>query len=167
MKHKNFILIFLLLLLLFSCPRGTIQVMTNPQKATVFIDGREHGRTPCFLEIGTGTHILELKLEGYGTLREEIIVQGKRHLSLNYELELIKAEITITSKPDKADVYINGRLAGKTPVNSYRMTPGTCYVRIAREGYASELKQLEVTAEEGAVINAVLKKAPRLIRQKS
>ena len=61
---------------------GTLRLRVNEDKAKVYIDGVLQGIVDDFnglsshLEVTTGTHQLELRLEGFVTLRDEITVEG-------------------------------------------------------------------------------------------
>ena len=61
---------------------GSLRLRVNPDKAKVYIDGVLQGVVDDFnglsshLDVPTGTHMLELKLEGYVTLKDEITVEG-------------------------------------------------------------------------------------------
>jgi hypothetical protein len=45
---------------------GSLHVITDPDSATVFIDGEERGAAPLYIEnLSVGTHSLRIELEGY------------------------------------------------------------------------------------------------------
>ena len=55
-----------------------------------------------------------------------------------------KISVTFDSSPGGARVYINKKSAGKTPTRK-RMKPGTYSVRVVKEGFQEELREVNVT----------------------
>ena len=60
---------------------GSIRLRVNPDKAKVFIDGVLQGTVDDFnglnshLDVAGGTHQLEVRADGYVTLKDEIVVE--------------------------------------------------------------------------------------------
>ena len=63
---------------------GSIRLKVNPEKAKVYIDGVLQGAVDDFnglgghLDVAAGSHQLELRAEGYVTLKDEIVVEAGR-----------------------------------------------------------------------------------------
>jgi hypothetical protein len=54
--------------------------------------------------------------------------------------------LLIRSTPGDADVLVNGRASGKTPVAVRDLALGSYTIRVARDGYATQEQKLELTA---------------------
>ncbi|MBQ0142325.1 MAG: PEGA domain-containing protein, partial [Prevotellaceae bacterium] len=71
-----------------SYSKGDLILNTNPQDATVLIDGNIIGQTPLSgYELKTGNYLLKIKKRGYTSIEKQIIVEsGKNNydFSLNY-----------------------------------------------------------------------------------
>jgi hypothetical protein len=52
----------------------------------------------------------------------------------------------IRSTPGDADVVVNGKLLGKTPLALRDLTLGSYTIRVARDGYVPEQRTLQLTA---------------------
>jgi hypothetical protein len=61
-------------------------VRAEPGPALLFLDGREHGRTPLTLRLPPGPHHLRFRREGY--LEEELTLQTRPGLSATLEVRL-------------------------------------------------------------------------------
>jgi ribosomal protein L40E len=59
---------------------------------------------------------------------------------------------TITSDPSGADVYVDGRLRGRTPLQLADLAPGRHELRITRAGYRDYAGVVAVTGRYGAVV---------------
>jgi hypothetical protein len=60
---------------------GRVALAIEPAGARVLVDGRELGTTPLTepLRVGPGTHVIEVRLDGFAELRREVTVaQGER-----------------------------------------------------------------------------------------
>lgn len=85
-------------------PTGTVTVVTNPLGATVFLDGRKFGDSPCTLEnVIVGTHTIRASKEGYLLLERIVYVESGQALDVTgLVLQPIKPESPKKSAPDEA-----------------------------------------------------------------
>jgi hypothetical protein len=60
---------------------------------------------------------------------------------------LARGSLLIRSTPADADVVVNGQARGKTPLTVRDLPLGSYTIRVAREGYAAEDRQLQLTAQ--------------------
>ncbi len=67
--------------------------------------------------------------------------------------------LSINSTPGFAEVYLDGRFVGVTPVVLEQVVEGRHYVRVVREGYRPWGKVVEVTAQSETTETATLKEA--------
>ena len=58
----------------------------------------------------------------------------------------VRGSLLIRSSPADADVFVNGRAGGKTPLTVRDLDVGSYTIRVAREGYATETRTLQLTA---------------------
>lgn len=102
-------------------PRARVRVSSEPVEASVFIDGREVGRSPLEVSVVPGTHTLRLEKPDYGpyelplSLRpgEEREVKARLELTVEkFSLEAIKKEpYRVMYYTDLAHTYaIHGRI---------------------------------------------------------
>jgi PEGA domain-containing protein/PKD domain-containing protein len=66
--------------------------------------------------------------------------------------------LSITTEPDGADVYVDGRLTGQTPANVGALTAGEHRVRIVKSGYLENARVVTLTAGEATRLNVKLTK---------
>jgi serine/threonine protein kinase len=98
---------------------GKLIVSSEPQGATIFLDGKDTElKTPATLEVeGETLHEIALKLENYKEGRRGELkapVSGEVPVRVKLVPEVIK--ITITSSPSGAEVSENGAVLGNTPL---------------------------------------------------
>ncbi|MGC9331966.1 MAG: PEGA domain-containing protein [Bacteroidales bacterium] len=91
-----------------------------------------------------GDYQLELRKNGYATHKETITITENETLEINKTLSSGK-EITITSVPDNAFVYIDEDMQGKTPLTT-NLSFGKHTVEV-NNGHDSEVKTLDVSTD--------------------
>jgi|GEM_PF-1239956 hypothetical protein len=117
---------------------GTLLVSSTPSGAQVLINGRLVGNTPLTLELLPGTYNLELRLSGYNPLRTSFTIQAGQVTQLNLPLVAIPPPtgvLAVDSNPRGAEVLLDGRLVGATPLN-LSLNPGTYTVELKRGGFS-------------------------------
>lgn len=153
-------------------PQGIIlQIFSDPPHAKVFIDGEEKGETPLFIP-GVGKSEITLRLEkaGYIPVTRKISVdpsEGDKKVEINLKsVEAISMNINVISEPDGAKVFINGRIAGITPLKSYPLSYGTHQIAIEKEGYKSIYDEIKVLKGGKQTISFTLEPVQKIEEKK-
>ena len=68
--------------------------------------------------------------------------------------------VTIDSRPDHAEVEIDGKFVGTTPL-PYRLTPGEHKITLSRMHYSNWSRELTVTPEISTRVTAILDEAEK------
>ncbi len=134
-------------------PGGTLLVLTQPSGAQVLVNGEERGTSPLTLEeIPPGTHIVEVRREGYQDGRETVEVTEGRQASVSIDLEEIPrgGGIQVTSSVPGAEVLLDGRSIGRAPLTERDIEPGDHTLLVRAPGHHDWERQ--VTIEEGVVL---------------
>ena len=103
---------------------GTLNVVTQPSGATVYIDDKEYGTTPLTIDnIVMGTYELTLEKEKYRIVKRQIVVPGDNKLTVNQLLSKCP-EGTITSlfsiSPTERVYFSKGNLQYKASTDTWR-----------------------------------------------
>lgn len=93
---------------------GTIAITSVPLGANITIDGRDYGQTPRNIDIIVGQHDIILSKADYQSKRQSVEVRENQTSNVNMTLGNY-AKMTISSKPNGADLYIDGKYVGETP----------------------------------------------------
>ena len=96
---------------------GTLLVRSNPDGASVSIDGAEAGTTPFEIrEIAVGEHQIRLEKRFYRPVAKAFEIASDDVLRLTEELPPDFGELTLRTVPPKADVYFDGTYSEKAPL---------------------------------------------------
>jgi hypothetical protein len=105
---------------------GTLSVQTNPAGAAVVIDGQQRGMTPLNVQLKPGRHVVELVTDGdVRTIPITITAGGE----VSQFIEIARpasalGELQIRTEPAGAQVTVDGRVLGKSPLTAEGLTPG-------------------------------------------
>lgn len=125
---------------------GILSLTTEPANgAEVFIDQVLVGIAPIVLdEIEPGLHDISIRSTRYLRYETEILIEGMRlEQELIATLEPAWAEITFTTLPQAAEVYVDERTSGTTPA-TIEILEGTRQLEIKKPGYKIWQSELDV-----------------------
>ncbi|GAB5603698.1 PEGA domain-containing protein [Thermus sp. FJN-A] len=127
---------------------GTLSIASTPSGAEVHVNGALRGRTPLALSLPEGRYQVELRLSGYETYRAQVEVRRGETTRLDVRLTPLPRTGTLflESSPSGAEVYLEGRLQGRTPLR-LTLNEGTYRVELRAPGY--EPYQATVRVERG------------------
>jgi len=136
---------------------GRLTVNSNPSGAEVYIDGEKAGTTPLRnYTILEGIHEVVIKKAGYAERTYAVSIRYGEFKVLNVTLAPETGKLTVKSTPIGAEVYIDGKKAGATPLENYTVTAGTHEVKLIKDGYQNFTKMITVKAGGKESITATL-----------
>ncbi len=113
-----------------------VQIMTDPAGATAMLDSNRDltCKTPCNLTARSGVHNVTLQLEGYQTESREVhVANGDVELPL-VSLRSANGVLYLTSDPNGAEVFVDGRDTGYTTPAHISLPAGHHSVAIQKKG---------------------------------
>ncbi len=115
---------------------GTLSVNSTPSGAQVLVEGRVVGSTPINLVLRPGRVDLELRLGGYQVFRTSAQIRPGETTVINADLTPVVQNglLQINSNPQGAQVLVNGRVVGNTPLN-LTVQPGRYDLELRLGGY--------------------------------
>lgn len=110
-----------------ASPSSAVQVLTDPPGASVTVDARNSCRTPCLIQLASGRHTLAANLDGFATSRK--IFHVPEDVSVFVPMTRSLGVLMVSSDPSGANVDVDGKAAGTTPV-TLRLPPGAHRVSV-------------------------------------
>ncbi len=147
--------------------KGSVEFFVKPMGAVVFIRGNEIGPAPIRLshqQVQEGTHPYEVRAPRYEPVKGEFDFGLGKNVLLYHELEPSAGRFSITSNPEGASVWLDGRPVGETPVNMRDVAQGVHVVRLEAEGFATVISEVDTTdGSKGVVTERLQSKGAKVV----
>jgi serine/threonine-protein kinase len=125
-----------------ASPRTQIIVTTDPAGATLEIDGHALGETtPLMAPIDPGRHHVRARL-GSRTVEEVASVERNQRLAFHLTLPEATRPLHVDSIPSGGQVFIDGHMVGKTPLETAVSEEDFHELRIEGSGYETAVRAL-------------------------
>ena len=122
--------------------RTQVNITSQPEGATVIIDGKDRGTTPLPLfDLAPGRHHLKYRMAGYVERDRFFTTQEATgtYLEKNEVLEEEKGLLLLKTEPEGCDIQIDGVSVGLTPrLITHLAVNGTYNVRLRKAGYQDQ-----------------------------
>lgn len=137
--------------------KGRLRLTIRPSGSTVSIDGKSVGTAPLDVQIlEPGKHELKITHPNYANIVQGITVNGGAELALSFTLQPLSGKLSISSTPSGAEVLIDGKSWGKTPLSNLTIPTGSHAVTVKYPGYKAATRRVNVSPEQAESITVVL-----------
>lgn len=162
---------------------GSLEVRSTPSKAGVTLDGTWRGRTPLTIDdLSLGRHVVRVVEPGYATAREEVTLSERtpsRELSFTLQRaptapprrsppraskpappppQSYTGAIYVDSRPRGAQVLVDGKLMGTTPVRIPEIRIGSHVVRLRLADHRDWTTSTRVTSGQESRVTGSLER---------
>lgn len=113
---------------------ATVAFESEPEGATVSIDGVVIGTTPFARRMPIGSYSYRMNLTDHAEVRSQVTVGSGETPVVRHELTVLPGMVVVTDGPANAEVYLNDRKVGviEQPIE---VEPGTYALEVRAEGY--------------------------------
>lgn len=142
--------------------QGNIHVSSTPSPAHVYLVGVYKGKTPITLKNLEAWKAYELKLilKGYKKWVSQVFTDPQKTARFEITLEpSLATSLYITSIPNDASIYLDGRNIGMTPLRGIAVDEGEHLVKVTKAGFKDAEKGVVVREGETNFVNFTLEKS--------
>lgn len=140
--------------------KGFLYITSSPSGADIYLDGKPTGeKTPAEIETGAGEHTIMLDLRNYDAVSATAQVDASKVSRVELQLIRSKATLTVRSTPLEAEVYLDGRLKGNTPLTIEDILAGNYELELRKPGYVTHRETIEATGGDTVVLRYTLETA--------
>jgi formylglycine-generating enzyme required for sulfatase activity len=125
---------------------GRISVISHPEGAEVFVDGKRAGTAPLDLTLADGQHALVARYRNWPEQKRAAGVTPDKPSEEVFEF--MPGSVKIASAPGGAVVSVNGRPLGRTPLLLENLDPGSVHYELRLPGYQPSTLEGEVKPGE-------------------
>lgn len=124
-----------------------VEIKCKTKETSIYIDETLVGREFWKGEIFSGNHLIEIKKTGYQDYKQTISVNDFEKKTLTIPALIPRlGSIIVDFSPVDADVYVDEKLVGKTPIAISQVLIGKHSIRISKQGY-SDFKSVTTVNE--------------------
>jgi hypothetical protein len=133
--------------------QGAAHLQSTPAGAEILLDQdlqTLHGTTPHDLTLNAGQHTVRFRKAHYrDTDWEPIVIPAGGSVEFARSLQPVgdprSYGLTVASDPQDADIYVDGRFRGRTPLE-LRVSGGLHMIEVKKSGYVAQHDQVAVPA---------------------
>jgi hypothetical protein len=103
------------------------------------------------IRVPLGRYRVTVSAPGHRSIEREFDVSSGAVVTLDQPLEAMETTVTVRSNVDDAEVRVDGRLVGRTPLSPVPVSEGTHRIEVTRPGYT----RFEITAFTQGTVSAV------------
>lgn len=131
---------------------GFLNINTTPENgAEVYINDSLVGKSPYKSnKLSVGNYKVKVTKDNFKTAEKTVTVNDKKTTEENIEMQHLYGSIEISSSPANADVYIDGKHYGKTPIQIKEILIGNHELKIDKDGY--RLITMNVAIKENEIL---------------
>lgn len=136
----------------------SLSIVSDPPGAKAIVNGQFVGTTPVEITtIAPGTHRVECTRDGHLAATASVEIAQGKHEKLSLTLQpqppppppkQDTATFVVQSDPPGAEVYLDNRLVGTTPLRTTGVMPGSHVIRCGLPGYNSQSMMSHIRALE-------------------
>jgi iron(II)-dependent oxidoreductase len=133
---------------------GSLLIQSEPADADVFLDHHDYlGKTPAFKQnLIVGWHQITLKKEGFEEYRDEFRLSYGQEKKIEAKLKAKPGRLIISSSPSMAQVVVNGKNIGWTPIDQ-QFPPGNHQLQINKENYNKHVQSLIINSNKNTFLD--------------
>jgi len=125
---------------------GTLKVVSMRPDALVFIDGAAAGKVPVDQKIAAGEHLVTVRLQNFKDFEQKVRVEAGQVATVTAQLQKV-GRLKVLSTPIGADVFVNGKPIGKTPLDQ-EVEVGEAIIRIEAPGFQPYQETITISGGE-------------------
>lgn len=114
------------------CP--WIQVKTEDDDADIYINDILRGTGQWEGLITPGEHVIQIRKEGYHTQSQTVMLQENQFFNVHFDkMNVIAGSLKVDYEPIGAEVFLDGKKVGVTPLELKTVKPGRHQLKIRKE----------------------------------
>jgi serine/threonine protein kinase len=125
--------------------KATLDCTSEPDGASVLVDGEPRGNTPAKLEVSAGEHVVAMELAGRRRFESRLVAAAGATEPVHGVLALLDAQLRVSSTPDGATVKLGGVDLGRTPLDRDGLAPRKgAILEVAKPGFEPVREKIDL-----------------------
>ena len=137
--------------------KSSLTVNSSTPGASIYINEEYKGTTRWQGVLNSGTYLLEARMEGYRSAKQTVTLGKQEERNVTFPaLQPIYGSLMVDYEPVDADVYVDGKLLGKSPNLFTKVFVGTHELKVVKEGFASHIEKVTISENRQASVSGKL-----------
>jgi len=128
--------------------KAELMIASLPTRAQIYINGDLFGTTPKNATLNTGKYNIVIKREDYYDKEITVDLGSGDNEELNLDLDHHLGSLFVYSDPPEADIFLDGDMAGKTPLKVTDLNTGKHNIKIMKSGYYTTTETVTVKVDK-------------------
>ncbi len=128
--------------------KSELMIASLPTRAQIYINGDLFGTTPKNATLNTGKYNIVIKREDYYDKEITVDLGSGDNEELNLDLDHHLGSLFVYSDPPEADIFLDGDMAGKTPLKVTDLNTGKHNIKIMKSGYYTTTETVTVKVDK-------------------
>ncbi|MEE0882640.1 MAG: PEGA domain-containing protein, partial [Bacteroidales bacterium] len=143
------------------------EITCQDQDAEIYIDGEKKANGSFKGQLDEGTHQLEVRKQSHRTLKKTINAISGQTLRENIEkLQAINGKLNLDSNPFEAEIYIDAKHYGQTPMQIPNLLIGEHNLQLKKEGFKDFSTKIKIEENKIAQYTFTLQEKPKFTEYK-
>ena len=140
--------------------KASLTVNCSTSGAGIYIDEKYKGTTRWQGALNPGTYLLEARMEGYRPSKQTVTLGKQEERSITFPaLQPIYGSLLVDYSPTDAEVYVDGKLLGKSPNLFTKVFVGSHELKVVKEGYASHTEKFTISENQQSSVSGKLERS--------
>ncbi len=156
---------------------SSLSVLSQPPTAAVYLNGDSIGQTPLmYYLLEPDQYSLNIVKKDHTSIDTTILLQDSSDLKLVFSLQIVKkiaapvkkvtrrkvrsrpifASLFVNSDPSNAEIWINGKFKGNTPLQLSTIKPGNYQITTKKNGYQTHQNKVKLNPGKNQPISLTL-----------
>jgi len=128
---------------------AVISINSNPTSAVVYLNNKRIGKTPINnKQVESGDYSINLRYDLYHDINENFTLKDGDKPTLSYDFLPAFGTLKVSSQPSNAKVYIDGEMVGTTPYSNAKQPSAKYSVRVEKELWLGDEKNILIKDNE-------------------
>ena len=123
---------------------ATFSINSNPPGASIRINGNFIGKSPISAKLDEGSYEIALSKKDYYEKEISVVLKESEKRGIKLDLRHHVGAVRITSNPAGADMFLDGKRKGKTPLKISNVVTGNHLVEVRKKGYFPQRNNFNV-----------------------
>ena len=135
---------------------GYISVASSPSGADVYINGKKIGATHIGnYRLKPGSYSIVVRKDGYKDYTKDVDVKSRGNVNISANLSALTGTLSVSSIPQGAEVYINGKYKGIAPL-TLTLKIGGYHIKVTKAGYKEYAKTITVVKDKTTNVSVII-----------